>query len=165
MEAGSLTSLGPPVPGACPLILSLDGSLSRSLCSSCFGLILSPHLSSHSKGEPYLPPPGARLQGLNSLITPVSKELYSWRYQILQTCGGAHHCLHLRKKKINCAESMRITWDPRPALGFILSIPFVPDSLLNLFFLTSTLGVFLLVSLSNPIYKLIYTTQTWTFRS
>lgn len=131
MEAGFLTSLGQPVPGACPLVLSLDGSLSRSLCSSCFGLILSPHLSSHSKGELYLPP-GARLQGLNSLITPVSKELYSWRYQSLQPCGGAHHCLHLRKK-INCAESMRITWDPRPALGFILSIcPWLPpESLLS----------------------------------
>lgn len=162
MEAGFLTSLGPPVPGACPLVLSLDGSLSRSLCSSCFGLILSPHLSSHSKGELYLPP-GARLQGLNSLITPVSKELYSWRYQILQTCGGAHHCLHLRKKKSTvqkACESHGIQ-----GLHLASSSPFVPDSLLNLFFLISTSGVFLLVSPSNPIYKLIYTTRTWTFRS
>jgi hypothetical protein len=46
MNLGDLASLGALVPGKGPLIMSLDGCLSQSLCSSCFGHILRPQLSS-----------------------------------------------------------------------------------------------------------------------
>lgn len=77
------------------------------------------------RGSPTLSP-GARLQGLNSLITPVSKELYSWRHQTSQTCGGAHHCLHLRKKKKSTAQKACESYGTQ-GLHMASSSPFQPS--------------------------------------